>query len=180
MADSVQVTPLIVRKQSGLLLGLPWWQIAIFFLLVAWLYASILAGLFGQWMHDPNFQHGFIVPLFALFVLWQDRQKLQSVKLTPSWTGIPIILFAVIVLVLGVLGAELFLSRVSLLILLAGLIIALRGWPLFRAVLFPWAFLISDDSHSGNHPAERDVPFADPGFEVGYRSIERDSRSSVA
>jgi EpsI family protein len=39
------------------------------------------------------------------------------------------------------LGAELFLSRVSLLILLAGLIILFQGWTFFRAVLFPWAFL---------------------------------------
>ena len=45
-------------------------------------------------------------------------------------------------LVLGVLGAELFFSRVSLLILLAGLIILFQGWTFFRAVLFPWAFLI--------------------------------------
>jgi exosortase D (VPLPA-CTERM-specific) len=45
-------------------------------------------------------------------------------------------------LVLGVLGAELFFSRVSLLILLAGLIILFQGWRFFRAVLFPWAFLI--------------------------------------
>lgn len=44
-------------------------------------------------------------------------------------------------LVLGELGAELFSSRVSLLILMAGLIILYRGWTFFRAVLFPWAVL---------------------------------------
>lgn len=47
-----------------------------------------------------------------------------------------------LVLVLGVLGADIFLPRVSLLILLAGLIILFQGWTFFRAVLFPWAFLI--------------------------------------
>ncbi len=50
--------------------------------------------------------------------------------------------FALSVLVVGVLGAELFLSRISLLLLIAGLVIFFRGWPLFRAVLFPWVFLI--------------------------------------
>jgi exosortase len=45
-------------------------------------------------------------------------------------------------LVLGVLGAELFFSRTSLLVLMAGLIILFEGWGFFRAVLFPWAFLI--------------------------------------
>jgi len=50
--------------------------------------------------------------------------------------------FALSVLVVGVLGAELFLSRISLLLLIAGLVIFFHGWHLFRAVLFPWAFLV--------------------------------------
>jgi exosortase len=49
---------------------------------------------------------------------------------------------ALLTLVVGVLGAELFLSRISLLLLTAGLVIFFRGWRWFRAVLFPWAFLV--------------------------------------
>ena len=45
-------------------------------------------------------------------------------------------------LILGVLGADIFLPRVSLLILLVGLVIVFQGWKFFRAVLFLWAFLI--------------------------------------
>jgi exosortase len=41
----------------------------------------------------------------------------------------------------GVLGAEFFLSRSSLVLLIAGLVIYLRGWRLFGAVLFPWVCL---------------------------------------
>src|SRR5712664_2919929 len=112
MADSVQVAPVVDRKQSGFFSGLPWWQGAALLLLIVWLYASILADLFVQWRHDPNFQHGPIVPAFALFVLWQNRHKIKTVKSVPSWTGLPIIVGALIVLVLGVLGVELFSSRV--------------------------------------------------------------------
>ena len=46
------------------------------------------------------------------------------------------------VLIVGQMGAELFLSRLSLLIVLAGLIVLFLGWSFFRAVLFPWAFLL--------------------------------------
>jgi exosortase len=45
-------------------------------------------------------------------------------------------------LVIGQLGAEIFLSRLSLLIVLAGLIVLFLGWNFFRALLFPWAFLL--------------------------------------
>ena len=114
-------------------------------LLIAWLYASILARLVLQWIgphSDPNFQHGIFVPIFALFVLWQDRKQLAAIAPAKSWAGLPLVVLSMVVLVLGVLGADIFLPRVSLLILLAGLIILFQGWTFFRAVLFPWAFLI--------------------------------------
>jgi exosortase len=111
-------------------------------LLTAWLYRSILARLFAQWMNDPNFSHGIFVPLFAAFVLWQNRNMLERIEPAPSWAGVPVLVCALVMLTLGVLGAELFLSRVSLLLLLAGLIILFGGRQIFRAVLFPWAFLI--------------------------------------
>ena len=118
-----------------------WWQAGLLLLLIGWMYWSILGKLVGQWWQDPNFSHGFFVPAFSLFVLWQERAKIIDLPLSPSWWGLPITAFALATLVVGVLGAELFLSRVSLLILMAGLVILLAGWPHFRAVLFPWAFL---------------------------------------
>lgn len=110
-------------------------------LLVGWLYFSILLRLVAQWWHDPNFSHGFLVPLFSLFVLWQNRSRLERLPPRPSWWGVLLVVLALCMLVIGVLGAELFLSRASLLLLIAGLVVYFQGWPCFRAALFPWAFL---------------------------------------
>jgi len=137
----VQVVPRIVEPR-GWMSGLPWWQWGTLLLLLIWLYASILGRLFLQWMKDPNFSHGIFVVLFAALVVWQDRKELAKVPAAPSWSGFPILVGALLALMLGVLGAELFFSRISFLILLAGLIILFQGWPFFRALLFPWAFLI--------------------------------------
>jgi exosortase D (VPLPA-CTERM-specific) len=151
MSNSARVAPagvvarLRAAREDDLSKDMPLWQGAALLLLVAWLYASILARLFLQWVgphHDPNFEHGIFVPLFALFVLWQDRKRLQGITPAPSWAGLPLIWLSMSVLVLGVLGADIFLPRVSFLILLAGLIIMFLGWTFFRAVLFPLAFLI--------------------------------------
>jgi exosortase D (VPLPA-CTERM-specific) len=146
MGESVQVAPQRSTPQvRSLSSRTPQWPAVALLLLVAWLYASILARLFLQWVgphSDPNFEHGIFVPLFALFVLWRDRKKLQDIPSSPSWAGLPLVILSLLMLALGVLGAELFFSRVSLLILLAGLILLFEGWPFFRAVLFPWAFLI--------------------------------------
>jgi len=145
MSNSVEVVPLLATREDRLSYGLPRWQAVALLLLVAWLYASILAHLLLQWVgphSDPTFQHGIFVPIFALFVLWQDRKKLKAIASTPSLAGLPLVVLSLLMLVLGELGAELFSSRVSLLILFAGLIILFQGWTFFRAVLFPLAFLI--------------------------------------
>ena len=120
----------------------PRWHLLFLAVLVGWLYYPILLRLVHQWWHDPNFSHGFFVPAFSLFVLWQNRSRLAVLPRRPSWWGLPILVVALGVLALGDLGAELFLSRFSLLLVLAGLIILFFGWSYFRAVLFPWAFLI--------------------------------------
>ena len=140
--SSVEVAPPSPKREDRLSFGLPRWQGVALLLVIAWLYASIVARLFLQWINDPNFSHGIFVPLFALFVLWQDRKKLAAIHPVPSWVGLPLVLLSLLVLSLGVLGADIFLPRVSLLILLAGLILLFQGWTFFRAVLFPWAFLI--------------------------------------
>ena len=142
MGYLAQTASLPERPQQPALSRDLWWQTAVLILSVGWLYWSILFHLAKQWSHDPNFTHGFFVPAFSLFVLWQDRDRLAREPCKSSSWGLLVVAFALSVLVVGVLGAELFLSRISLLLLIAGLAIFFRGRRWFRAVLFPWAFLI--------------------------------------
>lgn len=118
------------------------WPIASMGLLLAWLYSSILVHLARQWFSDANFSHGVFVPCFSLFVIWQSRAQLARLPARPANSGLVVILLGLITLVVGVLGAELFLSRVSLLLVLAGVVVFFMGWRYFGAVLFPLAFLI--------------------------------------
>jgi exosortase len=119
----------------------PFWQVVIIAALLFWIYFPMLVHLIGQWWNDPNFSHGFFVPLFSAFVVWQERSRLSSARLRPSWWGLPVLSTGLCILIVGQMGAEIFLSRSSLLVVLAGLIIFFLGWNFFREVLFPWAFL---------------------------------------
>ena len=95
-----------------------------------------------QWWHDPNFSHGFFVPMFSAYVIWLKRDHLRELAPSPSWYGIPILIAGLLLLMLGNFGAELFLSRSSLLFVIAGLVITFMGWAHQREILFPWLFLI--------------------------------------
>ena len=118
------------------------WQTATLLVLVGVLYAPILGRLILQWWSDPNFSHGFFVPAFAAYVVWQDRSRLAAVRPAPSTWGLAAIVLSLCTLILGVFGAELFLSRVSLLMLATGMILFFLGWEFLRVVLFPLLFLV--------------------------------------
>jgi exosortase len=109
---------------------------------IAWLYAPVLARLFAVWMCSPFFSHGIFVPAFAALVLWRDREKLKAIEAAPSWAGLPLVGLALLMRHSTVLKGGLFFWGVSLLLLLAGLVILLYGWELFRVVLFPFSFLL--------------------------------------
>lgn len=142
MGHSAQLATLSDRFSGSAARRYPRWQAAVLVVLIGWLYSSILYHLIGQWWQDPNFSHGFFVPLFSAFVVWQDRSRLARLPVIPSSWGLLIVACALFVLIVGVTGAELFLSRISLLILIAGLVVYFLGWNYFRTMLFPWAFLI--------------------------------------
>lgn len=138
----MQTEPSTTRTLPAVIGGTPIWQLSALTALSLWLYWPTIAHLVGQWWHDPNFSHGFFVPMFSAFVLWQERDRLVRIVPQPSWLGLAVILFAICILIVGQLGAELFLARFSLLILIAGIVILFQGWPMFRAAFFPWAFLL--------------------------------------
>jgi len=117
------------------------WKVIILTVLCLAVYYDVLWRLVQSWSSDPNFSHGFIVPIFSLFIIWTQRITISSLPIKPSVWGLPIIVLALALVIIGNLGAELFVGRVSFIFALAGLTIFLLGWAHFRALLFPWLFL---------------------------------------
>ena len=94
----------------------------------------------------PDYSHGFLVPFFAAFLIWDKRKVLSTTLIKPTWSGLVLIVFAIGVLVLGVYGVELFTARMSFIFLLAGLIWTFFGRAMLRALRFP--LLVLRPGHS--------------------------------
>ena len=106
------------------------------------LYGPILKSLVLNWWQDPNYGHGFLVPVFAGYVLWRERHRLARITWKPSNFGLVVMVGAIGLLLVGSLGAELFTSRFSLLVLIAGAVLFIAGWKMLRGISFPLGFLI--------------------------------------
>ena len=118
------------------------WQGLLLVGVLAVLYAPVIKLLVYQWYNDADYSHGFLVPLLSAYLIWQRRDKLREVPRHASWWGMVMVAFSLGLLFLGSLGAELSLTRLSMLGTLCGLIVYFTGGAMLRAVAFPMAFLL--------------------------------------
>jgi hypothetical protein len=50
-------------------------SLALLSALVLVLYGRLLEAMVQQWWSDPNYGHGFLVPVFAAYILWRERSR---------------------------------------------------------------------------------------------------------
>ena len=131
-------TLMAAEKNSRLTVYLQTGILSVFALLLYW---ATLTGLVQQWWQDSDASHGFIVVAFSGYLLWKTKSSWKDVEIRPAAAGMAWIAVAMAALILGKFGAELFLARVSFVILLGGLVVQFAGWKMLRAVAAPWAVL---------------------------------------
>ncbi len=118
-----------------------WWLLPPLALLVL-IYAPIYPRMFGDWMNDPNYSHGLLVPFISAWFAWRAWPKIKSETLSPSNMGFVTMAAGVLLLGAGVSIGELYTSRVSLLLLLAGAIHALCGRRVLGLLALPIGYLL--------------------------------------
>jgi exosortase len=119
-----------------------YWPITLLAVVTLALYTPVLSRLMRQFYDDPNYSHGFFVPAFSGYLIWNRRRQIAGIKNLPSnWGAIPV-LISLAILYLGNIGSELFLQRISLVGVITGLILYFAGWRRMWAVAFPIAFLL--------------------------------------
>jgi exosortase len=120
-------------RKGGLLAGLS--------LALVWSYWPTLRGMADRWSHDPQYSHGYLVPVFALVVLWL-RGEGRPTSVATNWWGVPILAAGVLLRLAGARYYVEWLDAVSLLPTLAGACLLLAGWPALRWALPAIAFLV--------------------------------------
>jgi exosortase len=97
-----------------------------------WSYWPALAAMARRWTADPQYAHGYLVPVFALVLLWLRRDRLDPSVCRTSWWGVPLLLFACVLRLAGALFFYEWLDGLSLLPSLVGVCLLLGGRPALR------------------------------------------------
>jgi exosortase len=106
------------------------------------LYVAVAPRLVQQWAADDDYTHGFLIVPLSLYFVWEKRDALARIPGRPNLLGAGLLAVGLLLLVVGTVGAELFLQRSSLIVVVAGLVWLLLGTALLRALAFPIAFLL--------------------------------------
>ena len=101
------------------------------------LYWHIAFKLVSDWYNLGDDSHGFLIPVFVLFLLWTERERYLKVPIRTEWAGLALVAISLLTLLVGVFGADLFLQRISFVLLVSGLVWTLLGRPMLKALRFP-------------------------------------------
>ena len=97
-------------------------------LAAVWLFLPVGVKLFSDWLNDDNYSHVILIVPLAAYFAWERRDRLAALTPKPSLLGIVVVAGSLAVLVAGTLGAELFLTRISMLGTLAGVVLFTLGF----------------------------------------------------
>ncbi|MCB2187407.1 MAG: exosortase [Deltaproteobacteria bacterium] len=120
---------------------------------LAWAYLPQAPALVENWWNDPNYSHGFLIPLVAGWLVWRQKGALVRAAGPVVWGGLGMVALGLAALVVGTYGHEFFLRRASLVPVLWGLVLLFWGWGVARRTAFaagylllavPWPYVLYD------------------------------------
>ncbi len=118
------------------------WKMLLLAVAFLWLSHGHLSKLVKVWWTEPDWSHGFIIPLFCLYFLASNYQKLLKVKVKPAYSGLLIVLMGLAMQALAFWLRNSYGVYLGMIGLLFGMVLWLGGWQVIKIVWVPILFLI--------------------------------------
>ena len=133
MMSQLSLNQLVTKRVlSGLLL----------FISFITLYYPIFLKLIHDWEVDPNYSHGYFIPLISLFMVWVSKEKFKNAEVVPQKYGLIIIVLGLLQLALSWIGNEYFLQGTSMIVVLLGMSLYLGGHKITKILALPILYLV--------------------------------------
>ena len=114
-------------------------------LTIAWLYAETLVGLGREWLSSPDASYGVVLIAVAAAVAWQRRDRVAracAAAPTHRTAGVVILSAGLLLFLAGQLGADVFLTRLSMVAVLTGTLCYVAGAAVVGVLAAPLAFVL--------------------------------------
>jgi exosortase len=127
---------------SAVVLLVPW--LAALVLSLLWLYGATLLNLVREWTISPDSSYGLILAIVALWIVWRRRVAVVALATSSRRAdplGLALLASGLLFYLAGQLAADLFVTRISLVVVAAGAIAFCAGRATLRVLAAPVTFL---------------------------------------
>ena len=137
--SDILIKPASPSKQIDLITLFLFLLLVLFYI---FLYLPAFPVMYQLWMNvNGNNSHGILVPFISLFLIWTKRKQIVIENVSPSYSGLFILIVSLLLYILGFVGGIGVLVRLSIVSTLIGLVIFNLGMSIFRTLSFPLLFL---------------------------------------
>jgi len=120
-----------------------WLEVGIVATLMWLLFFSVLVDMGHDWWTEPAWSQGMLLPPLAFYIAWANRERTFGYAVIPDARGLLLTAVACLMFLLGKLASEEFITRMSFVILVVGLIWTFWGAARLRTLAFPILLLAS-------------------------------------
>jgi exosortase len=119
-----------------------WLKILALGVLICWFYWHDINSMVSAWIHDGNWSHGFIIPLFSLYFLHQRREQLYLAERKSSWVGFWLIIFSFFIYLASIYPLQMGYPRyIAMLLTIFGVVVFCCGWKIAKIAWLPIFYL---------------------------------------
>lgn len=118
-----------------------WAGAASYVALLGYIFYDGIAATVAAWGR-AEYSHGYLIPLIALFLVWQKKNELATVPLRGSWAGVLVTVLGLGFYFLGELSTLYIIIQYAFLLTLWGLVLAVTGWQITRRIWVALFFLV--------------------------------------
>jgi exosortase len=145
--ETIQTSVQPAKEKNWLDLGIhPFIKIALLGVLIWWFYREEINGIVKMWINNSSWSHGFLIPLFSLYFLNQNKDQIiaEHDRFRPSWlVGLPALVFFLFILYpVNFVGLKFMYGKPLIMIAtIAAAVLFVGGWRLLKYTWLPVAYL---------------------------------------
>ncbi|OQY08042.1 MAG: hypothetical protein B6I25_00045 [Planctomycetales bacterium 4572_13] len=143
--ETTQPTNETADEKSWLDLGVySFVKIAVISVLIWWIFREEINGIVRQWLTNPSWSHGFLIPLFSLYFLNQHKDEMLAIKESrPSWfVGLFCLLFFLGLHPINIVMLKFGYGKpLTMIAVIGSVVLFVGGWKILKYTWLPIAYL---------------------------------------
>ncbi|MBN2136336.1 MAG: exosortase/archaeosortase family protein [Sedimentisphaerales bacterium] len=111
--------------------------------LIWWVFRDEIGTTVNRWLTDGSWSHGFLIPLFSLYFLNQNREKILNVRTKPNYIGLGLLVGFVAIHTLNKTSPAGYAygQPLAAVAVIGAVVLFLGGWQLLKLIWLPVGFL---------------------------------------